>query len=243
MSKANVSLHVNSLTKVRNILENQDYGVEYQPFVCVKSEKVFAYEALARFTYNSEPMRPDKFFDICHSDSKLFFEAEYQLKKYQFLHRPKGEKLFVNFDPHILLYKQAVNSIFDFFSKQNDFVIELVENSSDVVNTPKLMDVFRSLNFNFAADDFFKEDSLLSLSLLRECDYLKLDIDTLYEMKQDEHFLYVIEGLVKYSHALKKKVILEGVETDNDLKIAKKLDIDYVQGFLFKHLFIKKMHL
>lgn len=242
INKNNLDLYTNGLVKVRNILAKKNYGVEYQPFICTKDGQIKGYEALARFEYKSKPFRPDIFFEICHNHNKLFFEAEFMIKKFQFENRPKDIKLFVNFDPHILLDKDCINPIFDFFTKQKNFVIELVENSSDAVNTPKLMEIFRSLNFNFAADDFFKEDSKLSLSLLRECDFLKLDIDTLNEMKKDTHFINIVAGLVKYSHALNKKVILEGVETNEDLALAKKLDIDCVQGFLFRSLFIKKMY-
>jgi EAL domain-containing protein (putative c-di-GMP-specific phosphodiesterase class I) len=59
-------------------------------------------------------------------------------------------------------------------------------------------------------------------------------------MKNDEHFLHVIEGLVTYSHKLLKEVILEGVEKKEDFELAKSLHIDYVQGFLFRPLFVKK---
>ena len=241
MSKSNLNLHVNSFIKVKKILEDKSYGVEYQPFISTKNGEIEGYEALARFTYKGIPFRPDNFFAICHENNQLFFEAEYMIKQFQFINRPHNSKLFVNFDPHILLNKENINPMFNLFSKQRNFVIELVENSSDAVNTPKLMDIFRSLNFNFAADDFFKEDSKLSLALLKECDYLKLDIDTLKEMKNDKHFINIVEGLVKYSHALNKKVILEGVETSEDLALAKKIKIDYIQGFLFRSLFIKKM--
>lgn len=242
MSTNNLNLYTNRFINIKKILKDKSYGVEYQPFISTKDGEIKGYEALARFTFNDTPFRPDTFFKICHDDIEIFYEAEYTLKQFQFLNRPKNAKLFVNFDPHILLNKKHINPMFNLFSKHKNFVIELVENSSDAVNTPKLMDIFRSLNFNFAADDFFKEDSKLSLSLLKECDYLKLDIDTLKEMQKDRYFVHIVEGLVKYSHALNKKVILEGVETNDDLELAKKINIDWVQGFLFKSSFIKKMH-
>lgn len=34
-----------------------------------------------------------------------------------------------------------------------------------------------------------------------------------------------------------KKVILEGVETKEDLELAQQIGVDYVQGFLFKDKF------
>jgi len=227
---------------VKEILQEKSYGVEYQPFVSTKDEQIVAYEALSRFEYIAKPIPPDVFFGICHDYIDLFYEAEQVLKRFQFQNRPEGKKLFVNFDPHILLEKDRVNEVFKFFSKQKNFVIELVENSHESVNTAKLLYIFKNLNFDFAVDDFFKENSMLSLELLKKCDYLKLDKDTLKEMNTNKSFIYVVEGLVKCSHELGKKIVIEGVETRKDFELSKSLNIDYVQGFLFKSKFIKIMY-
>jgi EAL domain-containing protein (putative c-di-GMP-specific phosphodiesterase class I) len=227
---------------IKEILKEKSYGVEYQPFVSTKDEKIVAYEALSRFEYIAKKIPPDIFFGICHDFTELFFEAEQVLKKYQFRHRPKEKKLFVNFDPHILLEKERVNEVFNLFSKQDNFVIELVENSHEVVNTSKLLSIFKNLNYDFAVDDFFKENSMLSLELLKKCNYLKLDKDTLKEMNCNKSFIYVVEGLVKCSHELGKKIVIEGVESKKDFELAKKLNIDYVQGYLFRSEFIQNMY-
>lgn len=240
MSSLNIDFNTFQIEQIKSILKEKTYGVEYQPFISTQTEKIFAYEALARFTYKKRKVNPEEFFEVCHKDLSLFYDAEFALKKYQFRNRPKDKKLFVNFDLHVFLHKKSINEILHYFSKQDNFVIELVENSSKTVNMSRLINVFKNMNLNFAVDDFLKENSMFCLTLLRSCDYLKLDIDTLREMKNDEHFLHVIEGLVTYSHKLGKEVILEGIEEQKDFELAKKLNIDYVQGFLFRSLFIKK---
>ena len=233
---------MHSLETVKTILKDKSYGVEYQPFISTKNEKVVAYEALSRFQYLTKEVSPEVFFGICHDFTELFFEAEQTLKKFQFKNRPKNKKLFVNFDPHILLEKDRISEVFNFFSMQKNFVIELVENSHESVNTSKLLSIFENLQYDFAVDDFFKENSMLSLKLLKKCNYLKLDKDTLKEMNSNKSFIHVVEGLVKYSHELGKEIVLEGVESRKDFELAKMLNIDYVQGFLFRSQFIKKMH-
>lgn len=231
MSKSHIP---NERELVKSLLINRAYGVEYQPFMDVKNLNVIAYEALARF----DGMTPDVFFGICHKDADLFFMAEKVLKKIQFEQRPKNKKLFVNFDPHILHKKERVNEVFDFFSNQENFVIELVENSVEAVNAPKLLDVFKNLKYDFAVDDFLKENSILSIFLLSECQYLKLDKDILSYMLREKSFLHVSRGLVQYAHELGKKVVLEGIETQKDLSLAQEIGVDYVQGFLFRSEFI-----
>lgn len=242
MSKSILTRIDQKLGMIENILLKKSYGVEYQPFISTQNGEVMAYEALSRFTYNNKKISPDIFFKNCHDHSDLFFQSEQMLKKFQFENRPLKKKLFVNFDPHIFLEKEKVNEVFHLFSKQENFVIELVENSHESINTNSLLKIFEKLDYDFAIDDFFKENSMLSLELLKNCDYLKLDKDILREMNINKHFFHIVEGLVKFSHAFEKKVVLEGVEIQKDFELAKMLHIDYVQGFLFKSEFIKEMH-
>ncbi|MGB0898825.1 MAG: EAL domain-containing protein [Psychrobium sp.] len=48
-----------------------------------------------------------------------------------------------------------------------------------------------------------------------------------------------MNALVGYAKQAEKAVILEGIETPEDLEFARSLGVTYVQGFLFKDKFIK----
>lgn len=228
-----------SIDIIKKIIDEKTYRTEYQPFICIKNNNVFAYEALARFEYNNIKFRPDYVLQTCHDDIELFSKLELLLKEYQFKNRPNnGSKLFVNFDLHSISEKDQVNKFMEFFSLQNNFVIELVENSYQKINTQKLVEVFRKFEFEFAVDDFFKEDSSLSIFLLNHCDYLKLDKDILHQLKSNKYFFHIVKGIVDFVHSQEKKIIIEGVETTEELDIARNLNIDIAQGFLFKEKFI-----
>jgi len=231
--------YVITLDSIRSILKNKTYYCEYQPFICTKTNEIKAYEALARFQYNNQYIAPDVVFGKCHKDIELFFQLELKMKEYQFKYRMKDKKLFINFDPHILLYIDGINDIFKLFSEQSNFVIELVENSNMAVNIKKLVQIFEQYKYTFAVDDFFKENSMVSTYLLNNCEYLKLDKDILSELKRNSSFYHIVDGIVKFAHSLNKKVVLEGIETFEDVEIAKERDIDLMQGFYFKDKFIK----
>ena len=49
--------------------------------------------------------------------------------------------------------------------------------------------------------------------------------------------MLLVEALINYAHSAGKKVILEGVETLDDLHFAKQLNVDLVQGFYYRELF------
>lgn len=241
MSRLNITYNCDLVTIdiIKNIIDKKTFYTQYQPFVDVKNGDIYAYEALARFKYNGGLLRPDIVLNIGHKDKELFYNLEYCLKLDQFKHRPDDKKLFINFDVHSIGDKDKVNSFMKLFASQENFVIEIVENSYQRINVKKLIEIFRKFKFEFAVDDFFKEDSILSLYLLRHCDYLKLDMDILEQLKTNQYFCHIVRGLVEFTHSQKKKLVLEGVETEEDLKIAQELGIDLVQGFLYKDKFLQ----
>lgn len=230
------SVFTTSMAKEVLILGN--YGVEYQPIVHLKSGTVLGYEALSRFAYQERVIPPNVFFDALHEDRALFCKAEATLKGFQFTHRPSEGTLYVNIDPHILEDKHASKAVLACLNQQRDFVVELVENSYTTLHAKEIFDVFLSQNYTLAVDDFLQENSMLSLYLLKACHVLKLDRDIIQELRHDDAFSNVIQGLITFAHAKGKTVIFEGVETEEDLRFAETLECDSVQGFLFRPLFI-----
>jgi EAL domain-containing protein (putative c-di-GMP-specific phosphodiesterase class I) len=63
-------------------------------------------------------------------------------------------------------------------------------------------------------------------------------MDVLKRIKQHPPYIEVIKGIVNYAKKSSKKIILEGIEDSTDLKIAKTLEVDYIQGYMFKDKFI-----
>ena len=232
----NSNIISNILTKEK--IDNFKLKTEYQPLISTKNEEIYAYEALARFDLYGEYISAQKVFETAHKDLDYFLELEIKLKKIQFKNRVKDKKLFINFDPHVLLKKEKINTLFDIFSKQEDFVIEIVENSHLSISVKNLVELLKNLNYKFAVDDFFKENSMISVSLLNSCDYLKLDKDILAELKRNDIFFHIVDGIIKFAHNQNKRVVLEGVETQEDFLIAKRRGIDLVQGFYFRDKFI-----
>lgn len=239
MSKFNKPSCISDET-IKHILETKTYYTQYQPILSIKDEKIYAYEALARFKHEGNILPPDIVFGQCHHNLELFYQLEYRTKKIQFQNRPQNTKLFINFDPHVFGYKTGVNELFSFFKNQKNFTIELVENSHTHINITLLIDLFNKFNFEFAMDDFFKEDSVVSIFLLNKTNYIKLDKDIINAIKVNKGFIHIVNGIVDFAHSQNQKVILEGIETYQDLEIAKDTKVDFIQGFLYEHLFIEK---
>lgn len=77
---------------------------------------------------------------------------------------------------------------------------------------------------------------MVSTSVIQLIDYIKLDKHVVAE-KHNKQFMLLVEALINYAHSAGGEIILEGVETESDIIFAQKINVDYVQGFLFKKWF------
>jgi len=170
----------------------------------------------------------------------MFFYVESIMKKFQLKHRPNNKTLFLNLDPDVSLQDAQIDFWINLLNSQENIVVEIIENSDEesVDDISNFMDWMQINGIEYAYDDYGKPNSIFFHSLLETALYIKLDIHFLRSIKIDKSYQELLIGVVKYAKAKHKFTILEGVETDADLAIAKLLDVDYVQGYLFKNKFI-----
>ena len=83
-----------------------------------------------------------------------------------------------------------------------------------------------------ALDDYGTGYSTLNAVSEYPMDYIKLD-----KSVNDSHLQpgseYYLETLVSFIHGLGKRVVAEGVEDAVQIELAKKLEIDYIQGYYY----------
>lgn len=231
-----------SLTKgdITSIMASGNYGVCYEPIVNLATMQTIGYEALSRFRYKDNLISPNTFFKIAHEDIDFFFYVESVLKQFQLKHRIKDKKLFLNLDPDTCIQENQIEFWVELFQSYENIVIEIIENSDeenieDVKHFMEWMDIY---NLPYAYDDFGKPNSIFFALLLDKSDYLKLDIYFLQTIKVKPSYIEILRGMVKFAKANNKYTILEGVETEQDLQIAKDVGVDYIQGYFFKKEFI-----
>lgn len=234
-----------SSTALIALLEYQDYGVEYQPIVQLDNQEIFAFEALARFfDQQNQKIRPDIVYAALHQSPLSLFQVEYQQKKIQLDHAPRQWPTFVNLDQDSYFSsgdQQPNNPFIKLFReyKDLDIVVELIENSeiNDAVMSLAMIDNLSKTGIKTAIDDVFDPLSMISTSVIQLVNFIKLD-KYVVNNKHQADFLILVECFIDYAHKAGKKVILEGVETTEDLLFARQLNVDFVQGFLYRDKFI-----
>ncbi|WP_067212420.1 EAL domain-containing protein [Marinomonas aquimarina] len=229
------------------IIQAQRFGVEYQPIIDLASNSVVAYEALSRFyNHEGEAIRPDIVYASLHENPITLFQVEYAQKQLQLAERPTGQ-LFVNLDQDAFFATdvETHNNPFIQLIRRQDkdkVVVELIENSeiNDAIMSLSMIEAFDALGIETALDDMCHPHSMISVSVLQLVGWVKLDRCVL-RMAQNEVFMTFVKQMIQFARATNKKIVLEGIETEADLETAKQLEVDYVQGFLYRPHFINKM--
>jgi len=227
-----------------DLIENKRFGVEYQPIVCCKTQEIFAYESLARFyTQDNKSIRPDLVYESLHSSPLSLFQVEYQQKKLQLSYAVNHYDIFVNLDQDSYFSSGVIDQSNPFLKLFKEFqkstvVVELIENSeiNDAIMSLAMIDNLSKNNIPTAIDDVCNPQSMISTSVIQLVDYIKLD-KFVIKNKTNNNFMLLVKSIIDYAHSTKKKVILEGVETADDLALAKKLKCDFVQGFYYRDRF------
>jgi len=228
-----------------NLLKNQRYGVEYQPIINVTNQEVYAYEALARFfDENNQKMSPDSVYAALHHSPLSLFQVEFEQKQLQLANVPKNFPTFVNLDQDSYFSSGIAgdeNPFLRLFTeyKTSELVIELIENSevNDAIMSLSMIDHLSKAGIKTAIDDVFHPQSMISTSVIQLVNYIKLDKHVVANKNKAE-LLILVRSIIDYAHQAGKQVILEGVETYDDFQFAQQLNVDFVQGFLYREQFI-----
>ena len=228
--------------KLREAIDNESLIVLYQPQVDVKTLDVCGYEALVRFENNE--YYPNEFIPIAEM-SGLVIEIDRLVTRKVIQQLATWKKRHKRLRPVSINYSATQlkdESYIDFVEgllKEHDvsptlLKIEITESMlidrKDQAN--KLFNRLKKAGIQIALDDFGTGYTSLSRMSTIPADVIKIDkslVDTYIQPGKESFF----DNLTKLIHGVGKKIIVEGVETEEQFKICAKLGCDIVQGFYF----------
>jgi EAL domain-containing protein (putative c-di-GMP-specific phosphodiesterase class I) len=219
---------------MRQILENKSFYHYFQPIYDINNWNIYGYEALLRSDYYSDP---DTMFQIAKEcgilyelDTLSFHCALNKIKHFQ-------HRLFINVFPSTLIdtsFRNFVQKLDGFFYSNNQIIFEIVE-GKEIEN---LKEFFRNIQylkekgFQVALDDFGKEEISLQALVDLNPHYLKVDRSIAYNIHKSNEKKDIVKKLLYLCERTNIKLILEGIEKQEDLAMAKILGVQYAQGFL-----------
>ncbi|SFZ70461.1 EAL domain-containing protein [Chitinimonas taiwanensis] len=228
-------------TVLIDLMRAQRYGVEYQPIVELRSGEIVAYEALARFyAADGQALAPKPVFDALHHSPLSLYQVEFDMKRLQLEHAPADEALFVNLDPdaYAVTADEPEEPLLNLLRQRAGLVVEIIENSdvSDAHLSQRLAHSFAAHGIRLALDDIGAPNSMISLEVMMEVDWFKFDRSWLARARDSKSRAALVH-LIAFAQECGCRVILEGIERQEDLELAQALGVDCVQGFLYRKQF------
>ncbi|WAA13970.1 EAL domain-containing protein [Fervidibacillus halotolerans] len=223
---------------LRNGFQKGIYFHHYQPIVNLGTNEVFGFESLLR---SNSVQNPLFLFQIAKNLNKLneidLLSMEWSLKGLQKSNKIHGKHLFLNVFPSTINLPSFSHFIHEISSQNpNNWKIVLeISELEKIVDFPlfkRTIAELQQINIAIAIDDVGSGSSPFRKFVELEPDYVKLDRYFAKDLHLSPKKQQLIQLLLQYFGNSKTKFILEGIEKPGELSVAKKIGIQYGQGFL-----------
>lgn len=215
--------------------EEQIYHV-FQPILHLGTEQCYGYEALLR----SKSYDPQTLFKLAEKKQQKNNLDLLSIKKsiHTFSQSMKGNEslLFLNIFPSTLV-SQGCTYLYDFIKENpvtaHDRIVIEVSESEDVDDLNKFKETIQTLKkagYRIALDDVGKGTSSLSKITMADPDIIKLDKWFSYKLSESKEKQNSIKRLMRFC-GNDIQLVLEGIETREDLETARALGLSFGQGF------------
>jgi diguanylate cyclase (GGDEF)-like protein/PAS domain S-box-containing protein len=232
-------------TDLRHALERGELRLYYQPVYTAVDQHLTAYEALARWPH---PRRgivpPNEFIPLAEETGLIIPLGDWVLRRAcrecrSWQDRGKSTvRVAVNVSALQFARGDFVESVLGIL-RQTDLPgglldLELTESivMHDIDSAIEKMTRLREHGVRISVDDFGTGYSSLGYLSRLPIDTLKIDRCFVALIGENEGAVRLIHGMISLAHNLGKRVIVEGVETPEQLEILRGLGCDEVQGFL-----------
>ena len=232
-------------SRMRDALDNDEFAVYYQPKIDIVNNCLIGAEALVRWVDGDMVIAPGDFVPIFEKNGFIcqldFYVLESVLKRMRkWLDDGLSiVKTSVNFSrvhlSDISFTKRIIKMLRDYRIPAKYIEIEFTE-TGDTDAAPMLADAIQSLKdygIATAMDDFGSGYSSLSLLTSLSFDVLKLDKSFLEEGTVSDKEKVVINNVIRMVQDLNIDVIMEGVETPEQVEFLRKVNCNMAQGYIF----------
>lgn len=229
-----------------NALSNKEFYLEYQPIVDIDTNETVCLEALVRWNHPSNGIiSPNDFIlsaektnTIVPIGDWILKEACYQCKQWQ-QKTNKPIKIAVNISQNQFKENDFVKKISLILDEINlcpsDLILEINESFmiSNLYETVNKLNELKALGVSLALDDFGVAYS--SFVYLKDLpfDILKIGQQlTMFIVNRPNDFI-IVSSIISLAKELKLEVIVEGIETEEQLKLIRQTTCKKIQGYYY----------
>jgi len=233
-------------TKLRKAFDNKQFALFYQAQVDAVNSEMIALEALLRWRDPEAGLiPPNDFIPVAEQTGLIIpigewvlYEACRQGAAWQKEGYPRV-RISVNVSTVQFSRDGFVNTIQRALteSKFDPTCLEIEITESAIMSNPKgatdVLAEIKALGVSIALDDFGTGYSSLNYLRRFPIDTLKVDRSFIEDVDKNPQDEQIVAAIVAMAHAMNLRVVAEGVETRDQLRVVSENDCDLIQGFLF----------
>jgi diguanylate cyclase (GGDEF)-like protein len=231
--------------RLRSAVEDGRLALHYQPKMDVRTGRLAGLEALIRW---QDPelgaVPPAKFVSLMEETGMILVAGRWALgRAVQDILRWQSlglavPRTSVNVSAIQLRQKDFVDSVLEAISRFGRakplLDVEITESVlvDDIDETTRKLHTLRRAGVEISVDDFGTGYCSLSYLARLPVDVLKIDRSFVVRMRDAGYPRNIVAMIVSLAHTLGLKVIAEGVEDDEQVRLLKDLGCDQIQGYL-----------
>ena len=229
-------------------LEHGEFVVHYQPVVDIQTQRLTGVEALVRWDHPRDGLiGPYHFIAGAEANGLIvplgrwvLREATAQLARWRVTSPQAADlKMNVNLSARQFQYAGLVGdvaaAIADAGIDPGSLTLEITESMlmADIESAIQTLHALRGLGVRLAIDDFGTGYSSLSYLKQLPVDIIKIDKTFVDQVDTDADDVALVDAVVGLGQALKMQTVAEGIETDGQWEMLRRIGIDHGQGYLF----------
>ncbi|WP_259381407.1 GGDEF domain-containing phosphodiesterase [Psychrilyobacter sp. S5] len=232
------------LCEIPRAIEKKEFYILYHPKIDLYSGKVEGVEALIRWDHPERgAVSPDDFIPHIEQTAMIGKVTEWvlktalmDLKKMQL--QGMDLRVSVNIPLNLLQNPKLTKTIKEYNKKilpLDKLEFEILERGSvdDFKNTAIVMESLKSMGIQFSLDDFGTGNSTLTCVQNLPLDIIKIDRTFVKDIETNRKNKELVRSCINIGRALDKKIVAEGVESEEVIKILKDMGCDCAQGYYF----------
>ena len=247
------SIGIDKMHRYRNVEEaieralvENEFKIFYQPIISTKKNKIISAEALIRL--NDRVLgfvSPEEFIPISENNGKIMEISEYVIDNvFRFVKDHNLEDMGLEFIEMNLSVMQCMDKklteklqyYLDKYGVDAKYInLEITETATnfDEERLRKQLEKIKKLGFTFSLDDYGTGYSNLVRVLEYPVDVIKLDKSIVWSAFHDRDNYVTLKNLISMFHDVRRKIVAEGVESEEQRDALTDLGCDYLQGYYY----------
>ncbi|MFN4066991.1 MAG: EAL domain-containing protein [Thermosynechococcus sp.] len=235
-------------TDLRRATERKEFLVYYQPIVDLSTRKIVGFETLLRWQHPERGIiSPAEFMTVAEETGLILLiswwvmaEACRQMQHWaKVFPRSRALSISVNLSGRhfqqadLLPNLRAILSETEFPAERLRLEVTegiLIDNKEVAIAT---LQKIRAMGIGLSMDDFGTGYSSLSYLHRFPVDTLKIDRTFISALNREQPAATIVHTILMLAHALRLKVVAEGIETREQYQILQALGCNYGQGYFF----------